>query len=141
MSVRYGIPLLGDRVAPRCPFADSILLASNRRDRFRVENRIPSLGLSIADLTKLLSEHRVDTLVCCGITLEEKEFIQNHSIDIIDNVACSADEAMRALESGVLRSGFGFSLMRSDSEAGDALPGMTVEETSSSHETAHGGGR
>jgi len=107
--MRYGIPLLGNRVAPRCTYADSMLLLVLRRNRISTENNVSFLSHSLFDLTEILTEYRVDTLICGGISRECKEYLHTRSVDIIDNVACTIDEIIEALREGKLHSGFGLS--------------------------------
>ena len=107
--MRYGVPLLGDRVAPRCTYADSIMLLVSRRDKVCTEERVIFRGQNLFDLRELLSEYRVDTLICGGISQDHKEFLQARRVDIIDNVACTIDEIVDAITYGRIQSGFGLS--------------------------------
>ena len=59
--------------------------------------------------------YRIDTVVCGGISLEERELLNTCVPSVIENVACSAEDALAALEGGTLRPGFGFA--RVDSAA------------------------
>jgi len=105
--MRYGIPILGDRVAPRCTFADSVLLVVLRRNKTKRENQITLAHHSLADLVDILSEYRVDTLICGGISRESRDFLDSRDVTIIDNVVGTVDELVTALRTGTLRSGFG----------------------------------
>ncbi len=107
--MRYGIPLMGNRVAPRCTYADSVLLVVLKRNRVSTEDNISFADHSLFNLIELLSDHRVDTLICCGISRESKEFLVARNVNIIDNVSCTIDEIIEALKKGALRSGFGLS--------------------------------
>ena len=107
--MRYGIPLLGDRVAPRCRCADGILIVALKRNR---ENSCQWLPLEITDPLELISVlklNRIDTVVCGGISNEERELLTSCAPTVIENVACSAREALAALQDGSLQPGFGFS--------------------------------
>ena len=73
--MRYGIPLVGDRVAPRCVFAESVLVVVSRRHLARPEGRIVLEDHGLLDLAKILSENRIDVLICGGISREEREFL------------------------------------------------------------------
>ena len=115
--MRYGIPLLGNRVAPRCTCADSVLLIALRRNRVSKEDSVDFPSHSLFDLIELLSEYRVDTLVCGGISRENKEILQARSVRVIDNVACTIDETIEALKTGILYSGYGLNGL-SDGERG-----------------------
>jgi uncharacterized metal-binding protein/predicted Fe-Mo cluster-binding NifX family protein len=105
--MRYGIPILGERVAPRCTYAESVLVVELRRNRAKKEAVATLAEHSLLDLVKVLSECRIDTLVCGGISREEREYLSTRDVDIIDNVACSVDEILEALRTGSLRPGFG----------------------------------
>ena len=105
--MRYGIPILGDRVAPRCTFADSVLLVVLRRNQAKRENQVNLAHHSLADLVDILSEYRVDTLICGGISRESRDFLDSRDVAIIDNVVGTVDELVAALRTGTLRSGFG----------------------------------
>ncbi len=107
--MRYGVPLLGDRVAPRCTYADSVTLLVLRRDKVCTEEKVSFSGHNLFDLRELLSEYRVDTLICGGISRDNKEFLQARRVEIIDNVACTIDEIVDAITDGSLEPGFGLS--------------------------------
>jgi uncharacterized metal-binding protein/predicted Fe-Mo cluster-binding NifX family protein len=110
--MRYAIPLLGDRVAPRCTFADSILLVTVGRDRILERSTVPLDGNTWADLARVLSDQRVDTMVCGGIGTSTRESIRSRDVDVIENVAGRSDEIVEALERGRLRAGYGLSRRR-----------------------------
>jgi uncharacterized metal-binding protein len=105
--MRYGIPLLGNRVAPRCRCADGILIVTKRAKR-RAAQRWMSLAITEPrDLIAVLERHRVDAVVCGGISREERDVLTSRAPTVIENVACSVDELLVALEEGSLREGFG----------------------------------
>ena len=105
-QMRYGISLIGDRVAPRCIFAESILVVALRDNRARAEGRIKLESNGLLDLAEILSQSRVDALICGGISREEREFLTARRLEVIDNVGGSLQELLDALQQGVLRSGF-----------------------------------
>jgi uncharacterized metal-binding protein/predicted Fe-Mo cluster-binding NifX family protein len=105
--MRYGIALIGDRVAPRCVFAESVLIVVLRRNLAMVETTMRLESLGLLDLAKVLAEARADVLVCGGISNEEREFLTGRHVDIVDNVAGSVQQLLEALQDGALRSGFG----------------------------------
>lgn len=106
--MRCGIPLLGNRVAPRCRCADGVLIVVSTRNRGSSHQWVPLEITNPLDLTAILRQYRVDTVVCGGISREERETLLSCAPTVIDNVACSVDEALAALEDGALRPGFGF---------------------------------
>lgn len=112
--MKYGITLLGNRVAPRCIYADTILLVSQRRNGLSTRKNLPLPEHSLQDLYNLLMQNHVDILVCGGITRENKEFLESRELQIIDNVACSADDIITALKKGKLHPGFGLQPIATD---------------------------
>jgi uncharacterized metal-binding protein/predicted Fe-Mo cluster-binding NifX family protein len=105
--MRYGIPTIGDRVAPRSTHAESVLVVVIRRSHARIESRPGLADHSLLELAKVLTDSRIDVLVCGGISHEEREFLSTRHIEVVDNVVASTDEVVAALESGHLNSGFG----------------------------------
>jgi len=106
--MRYGIPLLGQRVAPRISSADSILLATVRDHRVIAKDILPFAAATWIDLPKSLAPFHVDALVCGGIDQESKKDLFSNAVDIIDNVACDVEGVLIALETNSLHSGYGF---------------------------------
>ena len=105
--MRFGIPLLGSRVAPRCTFADSVLLVTLRRRRIQEKSSVPLEGTTWADLAAVLVGHEVETLVCGGISPSTRESIREKDVAVIDNVAGTEEEVLDALRMGEIRPGFG----------------------------------
>jgi uncharacterized metal-binding protein len=60
----------------------------------------------VFDLIDAISRHRIDTLICGGIDRDTKESVLSAAAEIVDNVACSVDELVPALEAGALAPGF-----------------------------------
>lgn len=106
----YGIPLFKNRVAPRCTIADSILLIKVTMNRIVNKKVLKIDEKSWNDLLKIFNENKVDTLVCGGINLEDRKLSLEQGISIIDNVACSENEVINAIGTGILKTGFGFSM-------------------------------
>jgi uncharacterized metal-binding protein/predicted Fe-Mo cluster-binding NifX family protein len=107
-KMRICIPLLGERVAPRYNIADTLLLLTLHHARITSRTKLPSTGRTWIDFKKVLTEQAVNVLVCGGIKREDRESIRSQRICIIENVACTAAEAIDALKQGTLRPGFGF---------------------------------
>ena len=120
--MRFAVPLLGDRVAPRCTFADSILLVSVRHRRILERDCVPVEGSTWADLAGVLSNGRVDTMICGGISRSTRESVQSRGVEVIENVVGTADEVVEALRNGRLEPGFGFSKRLAGSSGASALP-------------------
>ena len=107
--MRYAIPLLGDRVAPRCTFADSILLVTLKRGRILERSNSPMDGTTWADLALVLSDQRIDKMVCGGISRTTRDSIRACGVEVIENVAGESEEILKALQNGVLHDGYGLS--------------------------------
>jgi len=105
--MRYGIPLLADRVAPRCTFADSVLLVTTKRRRIREQSVVPLEGHTWADLAAVLAEQGVNTLVCGGISRSTRDSVQALDVTVIDNVAGTSEEVLEALRRERIHPGFG----------------------------------
>jgi uncharacterized metal-binding protein/predicted Fe-Mo cluster-binding NifX family protein len=105
--MRWAVPLMGDRVAPRCTHADGLLLARVSHGRVVSHSRV-ELGVgSPVELLDALIEHGAEKLVCGGVSREVREALLGQGVAIVDNVACSAGEVLAALDSGSLCAGYG----------------------------------
>jgi len=118
--MRFGIPLLADRVAPRCTFADSVLVVSMKGRRIWDEWVVPLNGTTWADLSETLTSQEVDTLICGGISRETRESVRARDVRVIANVAGTRDEVLEALGRGTMRPGFGL--------GPDPAPGKAAEK-------------
>lgn len=105
--MRYGVPLLGNRVAPRCTVADAVLLADCSRGRLRSHELVPFQGNGWADLLGLLHLKHVEVLVCGGLRRELKRAASSQRLQVVDNVAGAADDILEAIDTGRLEPGFG----------------------------------
>lgn len=106
--MRIGIPLLNGRVAPRCNIADGLMLVTLRRGQIDRSRIVPPEGQSWQEFRSQISALGVDTLVCGGISRDDKEGLLARGITVIENVACTSEEVMAAMAAGCLRPGFGF---------------------------------
>ena len=106
----YGIPLFGNRVAPRCTIADSILLIKLTMNRIVYRKILKIDEKSWNGLLKFLDDNNVDTLVCGGINYDYRQLTEEMGISIIDNVACSETEVVEAIKTKTLKAGLGLSL-------------------------------
>ncbi len=118
--MRYGIPALGNRVAPRCTIADSIVLVASNGGQIIRQERLPVHGSSWAELVTLLVQHRIQTLVSGGIDRDTKQFLQSLRLSVIENVASPLDAVLAAIAKGTLESGFGFGVPEGRSEPGSS---------------------
>jgi uncharacterized metal-binding protein/predicted Fe-Mo cluster-binding NifX family protein len=112
----FGVPLLGDRVAPRCTRADGFLVAAVRRNHVSSQSRLRTSVQSSEELLAALKEWGVDTVVCGGLSRDLKDTLLAQGIGVIDNVACTCDDVVHALSLGTLQAGYGFANAGGDSQ-------------------------
>ncbi len=126
--MRFGITLMGDRVAPRCTFAHSILVVVTSRGHITYRETVPLESNTIIDLISVLRDNKVDTLICGGISIMEiRELNQSLRIEIIDNVTGGSDEIINAIKDSKILPGFGLSHL----DTADAVPStLPVDEQS-----------
>jgi uncharacterized metal-binding protein len=106
--MRWGVPLIGDRVAPRCTHADGLLLADVRQGRVVAQTQVPTAIRTPVELIEALVEHDVQKLVCGGIGQEVRDILAVQSVAVVENVACTAEQVVTALDAGSLCPGYGF---------------------------------
>ncbi len=105
-----GIPLLANRVAPRCTSATHLLLATVTGGRVSAQRVVAVAVDNTVALIDTAQVHGIGTLVCGGITADDRALLQAQGLEVVDNVACSASEALAAMDAGSLRPGFGFAV-------------------------------
>jgi len=105
--MRYAIPLLKNRVSPRCTIADSVVLVSRIDDRLDEQRVIPLQDGAWTGLIRLLMENQVDTLIAGGVDRETQQMLISHGLAVIDNVVCSKEEVLKAVAEGLITSGYG----------------------------------
>jgi uncharacterized metal-binding protein/predicted Fe-Mo cluster-binding NifX family protein len=105
--MRWAVPLMGDRVAPRCTRADGLLLARVSHGRVVSHARVAVAVRSPVELLDAVIEHDVEKLVCGGVSREMREALAAQDVAIVENVACSAGEVLAALDAGSLCAGYG----------------------------------
>jgi len=120
--MRFGIPILGERVAPRYTIARTALLVTLSRNRLTSQTVVPIRITTLVDLSEFLAQYQIDTLVCGGISKSDKEALLTRDISIIDNVACSIDQITEAIRTGRLRPGYGFESCYSPDSTGSGMP-------------------
>jgi uncharacterized metal-binding protein/predicted Fe-Mo cluster-binding NifX family protein len=106
--MRYAIPIVNNRIAPRPTFAESLLLVAVVQNRIKTQRVVQLTGPGLLPLAKTLAESNTDILICGGISRENKAYLQSRDVDIIDNVASTIDEIISALRKGILQPGYGF---------------------------------
>jgi uncharacterized metal-binding protein/predicted Fe-Mo cluster-binding NifX family protein len=137
--MRFGIPLLGQRVAPRCTIADSVLLLTIKHRRILEESRVLLDGGTWMDLARILTDEDVDALVCGGISRPNREAALSQEVQVIDNVAGTAEAVVEALRDGGLRSGFGLAAPEEPPAASGGRGGSHLHQGTA--ETRTDGGR
>jgi uncharacterized metal-binding protein/predicted Fe-Mo cluster-binding NifX family protein len=105
--MRWAVPLMGDRVAPRCTHADGLLLARVSHGRVVSHTHVELAVRSPVELLDAVIEHDVEKLVCGGVSREVREALAGQGVAIVENVACSAGEVLTALDAGSLCAGYG----------------------------------
>jgi uncharacterized metal-binding protein len=103
-----GVAVYNGRVAPRCVCTDRLLLLTLRRGRVKERRTVKVSVDTPLRLAEMLEQHRVGTFVCGGLHRDARDVLEDLGVQIVDNVACSASDAVGALESGALRPGYGF---------------------------------
>jgi uncharacterized metal-binding protein/predicted Fe-Mo cluster-binding NifX family protein len=132
-TMRFGIPILDQRVAPRCTIADSVLLITVKHRRILEQSSVPLERATWMDVTRILSDEEVDALVCGGISRSSRETVESQAVEVIDNVAGTAQEVVDALRRGGLHPGFGLA-----SEGGPPEAEEGAEENARRTELAEG---
>jgi len=106
--MRYAIPLLANRISPRCTIAEGILIIEARDESIVSQIIVPLVGRSWTDLLGVLAAERIDTLVCNGIARAARQELEARGIAVVENVAATAVSVVEAIATGALRPGFGF---------------------------------
>jgi uncharacterized metal-binding protein/predicted Fe-Mo cluster-binding NifX family protein len=120
--MRWAVPLMGDRVAPRCTHADSLLLARVSHGRVVSHTRVELAVGTPVELLDAVIEHDVEKLVCGGVSHEVREALAGQGVAIVENVACSAGEVLAALDAGSLCAGYGLGGPPSKAGLSPAVP-------------------
>ncbi|MFO7892151.1 MAG: DUF1847 domain-containing protein [Longimicrobiales bacterium] len=141
--MRFAIPLFGDRVAPRCTFADSVLMVTVKHRRVVEREQVPLTGGTWVDLVQVLTDEEVGTMICGGISRTTREPIEARGVQVIENVAGTAEEVVEALRRGEVKAGFGFvpasPLVDRTPVAGDGRTAVVAGEVARSSAEARAG--
>jgi uncharacterized metal-binding protein len=134
---------MGNRVSPRCTFANSMLVVVFNQGRLIYQETVPFEINTIIDLINALRDNQIDTLICGGISVMDiRQLDQSLDLAIIDNVSGDYDEIMDALKNNRLYPGFG--LLPPETAAKVASPllvggrGRPVEGESRGHVEGNG---
>ena len=105
--MRFGVPIMGDRVAPRCSYAEGIVIVTVSHSRIIKQNRLSTPIRSPVELISLLRDSGVDTLICGGVSNTVRELLYGQGTEIIDNVTQSIEDVLDGIRSGKYLSGQG----------------------------------
>ena len=92
--MRYGVPLFGERVAPRCTRGDGVLIATVRGQRIVEQVRLNLSLNSVENLVDLTHESHLDALVCGGVSQQTLSVLESHVGVILPNVSGTVDEVL-----------------------------------------------
>jgi uncharacterized metal-binding protein/predicted Fe-Mo cluster-binding NifX family protein len=121
--MRYAIPLLANRIAPRCTIAEGLLVIEVDDGRVCEQSLVNSPGTSWTELLGVLAAEKIGTLVCGGISREARQELQERGIAVLENVAATTQAVVKAICVGRLRPGFGFADQDPDAEQEDVSTG------------------
>jgi uncharacterized metal-binding protein/predicted Fe-Mo cluster-binding NifX family protein len=119
--MRFGIPLLANRVSPRCTIAEGLLVLELDGTLLRKQWVVSLPRHSWSDLLQRLVDERIDTIVCGAIPVDAKADLLELGIEVVENVAETAEATVTAILAGRLRSGFG---LEADAPGGDQRPAL-----------------
>ncbi len=99
------IPIFNGRVSPRCTIAESVALLRISQNAPVSESELELKDKTWLGLLKLLTQRRVNKLVCGGINTGDKEMALSGGISVIDNVAGSKKEIFEAIKKNGFNNG------------------------------------
>ncbi|MBZ0265396.1 DUF1847 domain-containing protein [bacterium] len=100
--MRLGIPLLSDRIAPRCTFADHLVTVNLVRDRLLEQDSIRLPHNAGTDFVRILRNHHVDVLICGGISRNMRKSAEGEQIKIIANITGTLKDVFQQINAGKL---------------------------------------
>lgn len=104
--MRVALPLFGNRVAPRCLHAESMLLASIDKGKVNSQLLHNTSGLSSSEKVELLVNLGIDVIICGAAPEDFREEAQARGIAVITNIAGEAEDILTQLVKGELVSGY-----------------------------------
>ncbi len=105
----YGVPLLRNRVSPRCTIADSVMVVECGQGRLQPHRIVQLEEGDWLGLIRILLDNQVETLVTGGLDRQTGQMLESYGLSIVDNVACTAEQLLEAVACDKLTSGYGFS--------------------------------
>ncbi len=103
--MRVGIPMLGNRVAPRCTIADRLVVMTIARNQVRAQKTLSLDERNWDELLATLLHAQIDTLVCGGISGIWRDEVRQKRIAVIDNIIGTLDTAVSVVTRGVQHGG------------------------------------
>ena len=102
MSVKLAIPMFRDSVAPRFETAESFLICLIEDKVQRNSDIVACARCAGIGRIRLLQDNHVRILICNGIKKFYRDLLASLSIDVIDNISMTIDEALQFFLSGDL---------------------------------------
>jgi len=102
------IPLFGTRVAPRCMYSVTMLVAGVRGNEISFRRSVSTEELDEYRWLEQLLDLEIDIIVCGGISPHINKLLGDYGIEVISNVAGEAQEVLSALVRGELHPWFGY---------------------------------
>ena len=130
--MRTGIPTFRDRVAPRCTSANELLVVTSRPGRIERLETAQVVGEDWDEFLALLVDLKVETVICGGISRAQKTALGEKGVAVIENVACTVQEALMAIESERMRPGYGFEPAEDESDDGPGTASATGDTDAAS---------
>ncbi len=100
--MRFGVPLHGNRVAPRSAYAESLLVVTMHAGHVisrRIETMRGDGGLS---LVGVINDLRIDILVCGGISRSLRNALLSNGVEVVENITGTVDEILEEILRGNL---------------------------------------
>ncbi len=102
------IPLFGTRVAPRCMYSVTMLVAGVRGGGISFRRSVSTEEMDEYRWLELLLDLEIDIIVCGGISPHINKLLSDYGIKVISNVAGEAQEVLSALVREELHPWFGY---------------------------------
>ena len=95
--MRYGVPIIGERVAPRCIYANGFLVISTKEGGVVHHHLYKATIRTPADLTEALTAHNVETLITGGVGEAVRHRLGELNVAIVDNISNTVEELLDAV--------------------------------------------
>jgi predicted Fe-Mo cluster-binding NifX family protein len=104
--MKVAIPLFKDRISPRFDVCPEIWIVELNNGEVISQAKWPMESFNLQQRIDQLTSKGVDKIICGGIDSFCMDHLGNRGIDVIQNVAGEAGEALNLFIKGVLRPGF-----------------------------------